>query len=324
VHTDYKAGLGDIYFFGDPADTLINWKHELINLQSEGSWGPILKSDASGIKASNIKSATANQTFNFRYAVSYYSSLSHFWFVGGKRSLQVRFPFIKIEDGILEGAADAGIYLVTNEKYAGKPDYLLIDNVLFRNNDYGIYVYNSNINNTTIRNCRFDYNRMDGICFRNGGNNRDIINCTFIKNGNHGIELSTNSFPSSNVEIAYNLFYGNRNKAINASKSLSVSNINIINNTIVGIVDLSGSQNQFVINNFYKSLYGTAKSFNNIVLDSISMSDYFRDPDRLDFRLKNTALRAIGKGASNSLKRGLNRAKTSDIGAYNYEESDKD
>lgn len=316
----HKKGLGDIYFFGDPADTLINRKHELINLQSEGSWGPILKTDASGITAVNIKSATANTSHNFRFAISYYSKLSHFWFKGGKRSLQIRFPYVEITDGVIEGALDAAIFLVTDQTYEGTPDHLLINNVLFRNNEYGIYVYNSNIHNTQILNCLFDHNKADGIHFRNGGNNRLVKNCSFIYNGYNGLTISTNTSPGKNITLSHCLFYENKGKAVSAQKDSCAVNVTLLNNTIIGDVDLTGSYNEKVINNFYKSLRGASEISNNISLDSISIEEYFQDPAKNNYRLIKTANKAIGKGkAINQLKKSAFQSNV-DIGAFPYEE----
>jgi hypothetical protein len=62
----------------------------------------------------------------------------------------VRFPDNVITDGIIINSKEAGMFLVTNATYNGKPDRMILKNVLFRNNENGIYGYNTNINNTTI------------------------------------------------------------------------------------------------------------------------------------------------------------------------------
>ncbi len=320
VNVDYKYDLGDIYFFGDANDTLINWHHELINLESTGSWGPIVKSDASGVTAYNIKSATANpitdKASNFRFAISYYSSLSHFWFKGGGRSLQVRYPFVKIIDGIITGSANAGMFLVTDEKYNGKPDFLQISNVLFRDNDYGILSYNNKINNTTIENCYFDSNKNDGIYFKNGGIDRTIRYCTFINNKSDGIQLDYHSQKSTNLLISQNLFVGNKGKAINASNRYCAENLKIVNNTIIGTLDLSGTVNSSVINNFYLFTRGNFESINNFVLDSASISQIFRDPIKYDFRLKPTSILTIKKNVEPAI---ATKGKDLEIGAFGYD-----
>ncbi len=325
MHIDYGADLADIFFFGTAADTLISYKHELINLESAASVGPILKSDCSGISAYNIKSATSDvipgKGMNFRYSISYYSTLSHFWFVGAQRSLQVRYPNNVITDGVITGSKEAGMFLITDVTYNGKLKNLKINNVLFKNNPYGIYGYDIKINGTTIENCRFESNSIDGINFRNGGDSRTIRYCSFINNANDGIELSKSSQSSTNLTIVYNIFYGNKGKALNASTSSCASNVNIYNNTIIGAVDLSGSTNEVVRNNFCESLSSATTSSNNIILSTISQSTYFKSPSTKNYQLLSTAVNAINKGVDVGLKYDLMFNSLSglpDIGAFEY------
>lgn len=311
-------GLADVYLYGSDADTLKNWQHELINLESAGSGGPILKTDASGVYAYNIKSAAAVDA-NFRFAISYYSRLSHFHFIGGSRSLQTRYPSVVITDGIITGSAEAAMFLVTDQ--IGKPEKLRINNVLFKGNENGILTYNININNTVIENCRFEANKYDGINFRNGGNGRVIQNCSFINNGSDGIELLKSTQATNNLSIYYNVFIGNKGKAINAANASCGSNIKIYNNTIIGIVDLSGATNETVRNNFYQSLTSATTSSNNITLGSINQSAYFKNPAAKDYRLISTASSAIDKGYLVGLSYDCLRISISgnpDIGAYEY------
>lgn len=319
VLKDYSAGLGDIYFFGNPADTLINWGHELINLESSGSWSPIVKTDASGVNAWNIKSATASNLpdkgYNFRFAISYYSTLSHFWFTGGERSLQTRFPYVRIIDGVITGSADAGIFLVTNPTYNGKPERLLIRNVLFRNNENGIYTYNTNINHLVVENCLFDANQNDGIFFRNGGNHHIIRYCSFMNNRNDGIELNSNQAPSTNLIILRNLFAGNKGKSINASSQDCVRNLNLINNTLLENVDLTGSVYSTVQNNIYLSIRGNAVFSNNITVEPGNISRYLRDPGNNDFRVIPAAVQNLKKGQQ-KVSKGPARSNEPEIGAF--------
>lgn len=328
ILVDYLGDLGDIYLFGSATDTLINWKHELINLESSGSWGPILKTDASGVTASNIKSNTANEVgakgFNFRFAISYNSKLSHFLFIGGERSLQVRFPDNVITDGIIINSREAGMFLVTNATYNGKPDRMIINNVLFRNNENGIYGYNTNINYTTIENCRFEANTLDGIYFHNGGEGRTIQNCSFINNGSDGIELYKSSQASNNLKVYYNLFYGNKGKAINAGNPSCASNLYIYNNTINGIVDLTGASNEIFRNNFFESVSSVTTSSNNVQLSTISLTNYFKNPAAKNFELISSAINAIDKGYNVGLKYDCLKVAIygqPDIGAFEYKAS---
>jgi hypothetical protein len=319
------SGLADVYLYGNSADSLVNWNHELINLESVGSLCPLLKTDASGVYAYNIKAATARaESPNFRFAISYYSKLSHFHFLGGSRSVQVRFPFVTITDGIIEGAKEAGMFLVTNETYNGKPEKLRINNVLFKNNDNGIYGYNANINNTTIENCRFDSNLKDGIYFHNGGEGRTIQNCSFINNGSDGIELYKSSQASNNLKIYYNLFYGNKGKAINAANASCATNLYIYNNTINGTVDLTGSSNEIFRNNFFESVSSVTTSSNNVQLSTISLTNYFKNPAAKNFELTSSAVNAIDKGYNVGLKYDCLKVTISglpDIGAFEYKTS---
>jgi hypothetical protein len=319
VHANIGKGLADVYFFGDPNDTLINWHHELINMQSSGSWAPFLKADASGIDAYNIKSATAcrlpDKSYNFRFAISYFSSLSHFWFTGGERSLQVRYPFNTITDGVITESTDAGIFLVSNPTYTGKPDNLIIKNVLFRKNDNGIFIYNSNINNTTIKNCLFDSNTNDGIYFHNGGIGPKIQYCTFANNGNDGIELNNNSQPSTNMELSFNLFYNNGAQAMKASRNLCVQNLSIYNNTILGDIDVSGVSNSLFENNFYTRMKGVSSLSNSIALDSSKLNMYFVNAQKHDYRLKSAAFKGNFNSSSKVISKN-EQSKAPGIGAF--------
>lgn len=325
VLADYKADLGDIYLFGSAADTLKNWGHELINLESKGTWAPILKTDASGVSAYNIKSETGNTldalAFNFRFAVSYYSKLSHFYFVGGERSLQARYPYITITDGVIINSVDAGMFLQVGVTYDGKLHNLRIKNVLFRGNENGIYAYDKMIDKVTIENCRFESSKYDGIYFRNGGKDRVIQNCSFINNGSDGIELLNSGQASTNLGIYYNIFYGNKAKAINGVAKTCGNGVKVYNNTIVGVADLSGVSNGTVRNNFYQSLAGSATASNNLTIASINQSTYFKNPAGKDYRLLSTAVNAINKGyvvglSYDCLK--INIVGNPDIGAYEY------
>lgn len=320
IRTDFNKDLGDIYFFGTAEDTLKKWDHELINLESAGSFGPIVKTDASGIKALNIKAATANKQgrggYNFRFAISYFSSLKHFWFIGGGRSVQVRFPYVEISDGIITYANYCGILLTTNETYKGVPNNIVISNVLFRNNGYGIYVFNSNINNSLIESCRFERNYYDGIYFRSYGNKREIRYCSFINNNNHGIEIASKSKVCRDIAISFNLFYGNKNKAINTANSQNIYALSVVNNTINGVVDFSGAVDASFSNNFYKTFIGNASFSNNLALDSISTEQYFKDYKNHNYHLKETAIKA--KGQPRSLKSTIEHV-TNYIGAFKYE-----
>lgn len=323
VLVSYSADLGDVYLYGSAADTLTNWGHELINLESEGSMAPILKTDASGVYAYNIKSATAHQ-HNFRFAISHYSRLSHFHFTGGSRSLQTRSPNVVISDGIITGASEAGAFLVTNATYGDKPNDLKIHNVLFKNNSYGIHAYNTNINRTIIEDCRFESNTNDGIYFYNGGFNRIIQRCSFINNGSDGIHLNRSSQTSTNLMINYNVFYGNNGYGINAANSNCATGLKIYNNTVVGDVELTGASTEIVQNNFFRSLTSAATASYNIDLDTINTSIHFQDYNANDYRLKSSAFSAINKGFPVSLT--LDFVRTSvpqglmpDIGAHEYQ-----
>lgn len=300
VLQDYPDDLGDVYFFGNPADTLINWGHELINVESSGTWGPIVKTDASGVNAWNVRSATGNtlphKSYNFRFAISYNSSLSHFWFTGGGRSLQTRYPYVKIIDGVITGSAEGGIFLVTDQTYNGKPENLFIRNVLFRDNDNGIYTYNTDINNLVIQNCLFDSNLNDGIYFRNGGNNRIIRYCSFMNNRKDGLELDKSTQPSVNLVILRNIFAGNKGNSINASTPDCARNLNIINNTIVGYVDVTGAIDASLQNSIYLGIRGNATLSNNIMAEPGTLSTYLRDPKNNDFRVIPKAIPSLKKG----------------------------
>jgi hypothetical protein len=312
------AGLADVYLYGADPDSLTNWKHELINLEASGSSCPILKTDASGVNAYNIK-VTVSEGPCFRFAISYYSRLSHFEFSGGSRALQTRYPQVVITDGIITASADAGMFLVTDQ--IGKPEKLRINNVLFKGNENGITTYNVNINNTTIENCRFESNTNDGINFRNGGNGRVVQNCSFINNGNDGIELANSTQTTNNLGIYYNLFYGNKGKAINGASSSCGTNIKIYNNTIIGTVDLSGASSEIVRNNFYQSLSSAATSSNNIILSSINQAAYFSNPSQNQYHLIGTAINAIDNGYDVGIKYDCDKTpiyNKPDIGACEY------
>ncbi|HBL75456.1 MAG: hypothetical protein A2W90_03760 [Bacteroidetes bacterium GWF2_42_66] len=320
-------GQADIYFYGSPADSLTNWGHELINLESYHCLSAILKTDASGVYAYNIKAAVNNPTEapNFRFAISYYSKLSHFLFIGGDRSLQTRFPDVVITDGIITGADEAGMFLVTDVTYNGKPTNLKIHNVLFKDNSYGIYAYNKDVNRTAIEDCRFESNTNDGIYFYNGGFNRIIQRCSFINNGSDGIHLNRSSQTSTNLMINYNLFYGNTGYGINTSGASCATGLKVYNNTVDGNITLSGTSGSTVRNNFFKDLVegSTPTKSNNLDIDDISVANYFVDYANHDYRLRSTAMLSINKGYNVSLTSDIAgtsvpQGSAPDIGAYEY------
>ena len=330
-------GLADIYFYGNPADSLTSWGHELINLESYHCKSPIVKTDASGVYAYNIKAAVYNtepkaEAPNFRFSVSYYSKLSHFLFIGGDRSLQVRYPDVVISDGIITGATErdgSGMYLVTGDNYGGKPTNLRIHNVLFKDNLYGIYGYNSKINGTIIEDCRFESNTNDGIYFWNGGFNRIIRRCSFINNGSDGIHLFNSSQTSTNLNINYNEFYGNAGYAINAPipavGKTCATDLKVYNNTVDGNITLSGTTGSVVRNHFFKALVEgtTPTKSNNLDIDDISTGNYFTNYAGHDYSLKSTASLAINLGYNVSLTSDIigtsvPQGGTPDIGAYEY------
>lgn len=318
-------GQADVYFYGSAADSLTNWGHELINLESYHCLSAILKTDASGVYAYNIKAAVNNTTegYNFRFAISQYSKLSHFIFTNGTRSLQSRSPGVVISDGIITGASEAGVFLVTNATYGDKPNDLKIHNVLFMDNSYGIYSYNSNINGTIIEDCRFESNTNDGIYFYNGGFNRIIQRCSFINNGSDGIHLNRSSQTSTNLNINYNEFYGNTGYGINASGAICANGLKVYNNTVDGNITLSGTSGSVVRNNFFKALVegSTPTKSNNLDIDDIATGNYFTDYAGHDYSLKSTANLAIDNGLDLDLTldiKGTTVGNSPDIGAYEY------
>ena len=70
----------------------------------------------------------------------------------------------------------------------------------------------------------------------------------------------------------------------------------MVNNTVDEEINLTGAINEKVRNNFYQSLISAEIESNNLVISSISTTDYFINYSGHDFRLKPTASLAIDLG----------------------------
>jgi hypothetical protein len=98
----------------------------------------------------------------------------------------------------------------------------------------------------------------------------------------------------------------------------------LFNNTVDGVISNSGAVSVVARNNFYKTFTGNATLSNNININDITPSAYFENYPTHDYRLKSTAVNAIGKGVSVGLNTDMSGnpvSGTPDIGAYQYKTS---
>jgi hypothetical protein len=327
VRVSIDGDLADVYFFGNPLDTAYADRNfmEMWHCESYLTQAPIVKCDAAGLTMINIKA----QTSDTRWAKGYngrvgcaYATIKHFYFIGGGRSLQMRFAHSSAIDGIIEGATEAAWFGVEWTSGVAPRQDVLFDNILVRNCLDGFYIYNSSLDNHTFRRVYFHNNSGRAMFFNNGGDKNIIENCTFIGNGT-GIELNNGSRGLSNSTIQYNVFSGNLSGAIIGTDASAATNLKLYNNTIDGSAVLSGTTSTTARNNFYKStMSGVTTSSNNINIDAITVTDYFSNYSEDDFRLRSTAANAIDAGYS--VGAALDMINTSilngvaDIGAFEY------
>jgi hypothetical protein len=128
-----------------------------------------------------------------------------------------------------------------------------------------------------------------------------VVNSVIIRRNrihdcvNNGITLGKGGSSLHDVSIYDNIFYNNTNADI---MGVDGTAIRVYNNTGDGAINLTGTTNEVVVNNFYKSLTGEASSHHNIDIDNITVTDYFVNNSGHNYHLKSTATNAIGKGTN--------------------------
>lgn len=327
ILTANASDLADIYFYGSLSDSTLADRCYLkvVNAESAGSLGPLIKCDAPGLTIVNYKCEQANtiaqKKFNLRLG-TWYSTASHVLLIGGDRSLQMRLAHTKITDAIVEGATEAGFFGLFDGGNNPMYDYTF-DNIYFKNCAQGFYYYDGPIQYFKIRNCLFRNNTTYGIYLRRGGPGNIIERCTFINNPSGSIYLENNGGVAIHSDLSIRYCTSTGSASALACGSNATSNIKLFNNTFDGTVAITGS-GAVARNNFYKTtLSGVATASNNIDISTINTSSYFQDYNNDDYRLKNTGTAAIDAGYFLGLPKDIvnntvpNNAVV-DIGAYEY------
>ncbi|MCK4521969.1 MAG: right-handed parallel beta-helix repeat-containing protein, partial [Nanoarchaeota archaeon] len=155
--------------------------------------------------------------------------------------------------------------------YNGSDNNNVTGNTLYDNNSYGIGMITNSDNNNVIGNIVYN-NSDDGIQLSSSSNNNTVTSNTVYNNSKNGIELSSSS---NNNTVTSNTVYNNSDDGISIQNS---NNNKFINNTISGIIDISGDgvislsnsdNNEFINNTISKSasagFYIYSNSDNNII-----------------------------------------------------------
>jgi hypothetical protein len=322
----WNGGLADIYFYGSISDTTLAQRKfmEIINVESSGSWGPIIKCEVAGVYVTNVKSAThgnPEMSMNLRIGTTY-SWVRHFWLIGGDRSFQMRMANCSATDGIIEGATSYGNHTQYDASVTPPATAYgnVFNNILFRRCDDGMYLYDGQTN-WTIKNCMFDRNNR-GIVYFKGGSGHIIERTTFKNNVVTGIYFENGGATPVNLQnsiIRYCTFKGTNPLTWGTS---ATENLKIYNCTVDGPIAISGT-GAIVRNCFYKTTLSGATASNNINIDNITTGDYFHNYSTGDFRLKGTATSAIDKGYFLSISPDMvgttvPQSSITDIGAFEY------
>jgi len=324
VRLSESGNTADIHFYSY-SDTSVsgNRNFEIINLEMVDSWGPAVLSQATGITLTNIKSSTASvyssRGYNVRLSTTH-GTIKHFMFSKGIRSLQIDYSGNNAIDGVLSDALESGVFGTTVS--TNPQDNLTFDNVLFRNNVYGIFNYTAGSDNWNITNCYFHKNTSDGIYLRNGINNLILTRNRFIGNTNTGITFNYGTQGTANGSVFYNIFADNVTDFL-ASDASNSTDMLFYHNMVKGTVNMSGTSSTIFRNNFYGTLTGTVTSSNNIQLSSITTADYFTDYANNNFKLKVTASLARDAGYTVSVTpdiigTSVPQNSVPDIGPYEY------
>ena len=146
-----------------------------------------------------------------------------------------------------------------------------------------------------------------------------IIRRNKLYNNGYGIYIGGVKAGSdlSDVSIYNNILYSNTTDIYGGYGT----NINIINNTGDGAINLIGTNTETVRNNFYKSLASAATYDHNIDIDDITVTDYFVDNANHNYHLKSTATNARDAGVAVAITTdydGSTFANPPSIGAFEY------
>jgi nitrous oxidase accessory protein len=203
----------------------------------------------------------------------------------GIRLLSVQ--WCKIENNSVCENYFSGIHLSSEYPYSGSCGNSILNNIAFKNGDYGILLDNNSSNNVIKNNTAFE-NRRDGICFYDSSEN-EICNNILNKNLAQGISLHRSN---KNI-ITNNAACENRFAGLSFLYDSSENEIcnNIANKNFNGI-SLTQSNNNWVANNtayknehagFYLQFSTENKISNNIINQNVRCQLYRSDSNFITY-----------------------------------------
>lgn len=318
-----NINYADITFDGSAGDSLNLKNHEVRNVESTGSQGPIVYAMASGVSIYNAKTSPSNADTSgsgYTFRLGPRGKLTHFYVTAGGRGMSIIYPFITVTDGYVTGCKNAGYFAVgTSPNFS---TYLTINNVHFFRNRHGVYAFdNGSPRGWVIKNSIFEESTVTGIYFNNSNINNTITRCKFIDNAVNGIRMSASAATTGHM-VSYCSFFNNATAAITVANS-NIQSSKFYNLTSNNAIALSTNAANELRNSFYPSVTGSHVSSNNIDTDDITTADYFNNFATGDFTLKSTATNAINTGYTTGLSydiigTSVPQGAGTDIGAYEY------
>jgi hypothetical protein len=231
------------------------------------------------------------------------------------KSVQVRGDSTVIEDVRILNSVQYGIEITGNDVPYG-PDYTLVKNC---------YISGSGINAIRIAEPTSAYQVMK----------EHVIEDCILKNGVIGImandswhlKIRRNQFSNfSSFPIRLYTRYSDKvfypeisyNTIFNTGPLVIENGIGavILNNTIDGEIDLTGSSSGVVRNNYFRNLINAATFSNNLDMDTINISKHFQDYSHHNYHLKSTAFSSVSAGFNVSSAQ--DSGNKPDIGAYDH------
>ena len=316
------------------ADSLVDYKLEVINLEIDSTGTNAFKLGATFSRIYNVRVGFVNglrsegDCGGFRLLSQKGSVVKHILVEVGtymdSHAFQHRCRNSTVEDVWIIGGTD-GISFGTPDNIQ-MPHYTTIKNVLIR----GVTRYNlisdtpSNsyipFHDVVIEDCVFDGGSKH--IYFDTAKNWIIRRCEFKNSSGTGMEILQTYGHSyfNNNQFYYNVFNSNAGNDISITYG---TNWMFYNNTVDGTIDCTGASSEIVRNNFSKSLTSVATESNNIDIDGIETANYFQDYAGHNYMLKPTAIEAIDKGHNVSLNpdmagTSVPQGAAPDIGAYEY------
>ncbi len=309
------------------ADSTTKLPFEFINLESDSSAGSHIKA---GTGPCIIINSHFKGTDGVRFAAGNNGMLKHSYIEtekGEHLAVQVRGDNTIIEDVIISKCG-YGIdltspgYKSVTIPFIHMPDNCIIKNVSILDYEkYAVGIWKPDEENIVPRNniiedCYIKGSGTRGIRI-NSGNGIAIRRNMIFNSGEYGIYIQGN-YPIKNIALNCNIICGGVKGeiAINNGSALF-----LYNNTVDGIIDLSGAVNTTVRNNFFKSITNASTASNNLIIAPDMVTTYFQDYSKHDYRLKSSAVNAINKGYPVGLNydySGKSINGIPDIGAYEF------